>query len=80
MGSSFESTLILRIPFFCDEPYCFVDSLGQLLTLFAKGIMCNILVCLAVLIGFARCAVAGKVIGIILPISPSCRQWSLRVE
>ncbi|MDR3885826.1 MAG: formate/nitrite transporter family protein [Senegalimassilia sp.] len=54
--------------------------MGQLLTLFAKGIMCNIFVCLAVLIGFARRTVTGKVIGIILPISPSCRQWPLRIE
>ena len=80
MGSSFESMAILQIPFFCDEPYCFVDSLDQLLTLFAKGIMCNILVCLAVWIGFAGRTVTDKVIGIILPISPSCRQWPLRVE
>ena len=38
-------------------------------TLFAKGIMCNILVCLAVWIGFAGRTVTDKVIGIILPIS-----------
>ena len=69
MGSSFESTLILRIPFFCDEPYCFVDSLGQLLTLFAKGIMCNIFVCLAVWIGTAGKTVVDKVVGILLPIA-----------
>lgn len=38
-------------------------------TLFCKGIMCNVLVCLAVWIGFAARTVADKVIGIILPIS-----------
>lgn len=38
-------------------------------TLFAKGIMCNIFVCLAVWIGFASRTVADKVLGIILPIS-----------
>lgn len=38
-------------------------------TLFAKGIMCNIFVCLAVWIGFAGRTVTDKVIGIILPIS-----------
>ena len=38
-------------------------------TLFFKGIMCNVLVCLAVWIGFAGRTVVDKVIGIILPIS-----------
>ncbi len=38
-------------------------------TLFAKGIMCNIFVCLAVWIGFAARTVADKVLGILLPIS-----------
>lgn len=38
-------------------------------TLFFKGIMCNILVCLAVWIGFAGKTVADKVLGILLPIS-----------
>ncbi|RNL39564.1 formate transporter FocA [Slackia equolifaciens] len=38
-------------------------------TLFFKGIMCNVLVCLAVWIGFAGRTVADKVVGIILPIS-----------
>lgn len=38
-------------------------------TLFAKGIMCNILVCLAVWIGFSARTVADKVLGILLPIS-----------
>ncbi|MBS5479071.1 MAG: formate/nitrite transporter family protein, partial [Coriobacteriia bacterium] len=38
-------------------------------TLFFKGIMCNIFVCLAVWIGFAAKNVADKVIGILLPIS-----------
>ena len=38
-------------------------------TLFFKGIMCNIFVCLAVWIGFAAKNVADKVLGILLPIS-----------
>ena len=38
-------------------------------TLFFKGIMCNIFVCLAVWIGFAARSVADKVIGILLPIA-----------
>ncbi|WP_101722607.1 formate/nitrite transporter family protein [Eggerthella timonensis] len=38
-------------------------------TLFFKGVMCNILVCLAVWIGFSARTVVDKVIGIILPIS-----------
>lgn len=38
-------------------------------TLFAKGILCNVLVCLAVWIGFASRTIADKVIGIILPIA-----------
>lgn len=39
------------------------------ITLFAKGILCNILVCLAVWIGFSARTVADKVLGILLPIS-----------
>ena len=39
------------------------------LTLFFKGIMCNVLVCLAVWIGFSARTVADKVLGILLPIS-----------
>lgn len=39
------------------------------ITLFFKGIMCNILVCLAVWIGFSARTVADKVLGILLPIS-----------
>ena len=38
-------------------------------TLFFKGIMCNIFVCLAVWIGFGARTTADKVLGIILPIS-----------
>ncbi len=38
-------------------------------TLFFKGIMCNILVCLAVWIGFSARTVVDKVIGILLPIA-----------
>ena len=38
-------------------------------TLFFKGILCNILVCLAVWIGFAARTIVDKVIGILLPIS-----------
>lgn len=38
-------------------------------TLFCKGILCNIFVCLAVWIGFASRTIVDKVIGIILPIS-----------
>lgn len=38
-------------------------------TLFFKGVMCNILVCLAVWIGFSSRTVADKVVGILLPIS-----------
>ena len=39
------------------------------LTLFFRGILCNIFVCLAVRIGFAARSVADKVLGILLPIS-----------
>lgn len=39
------------------------------LTLFGKGIMCNVMVCLAVWIGFSARTVADKVLGILLPIS-----------
>lgn len=39
------------------------------ITLFFKGIMCNILVCLAVWIGFSARTVVDKVIGILLPIA-----------
>lgn len=38
-------------------------------TLFFKGILCNIFVCLAVWIGFAARTIVDKVIGILLPIS-----------
>ena len=38
-------------------------------TLFVRGILCNILVCLAVRIGFAARSVADKVLGILLPIA-----------
>lgn len=38
-------------------------------TLFVRGMLCNVLVCLAVRIGFAARSVADKVLGIILPIS-----------
>lgn len=38
-------------------------------TLFFKGIMCNVLVCLAVWIGFSGKTVADKVLGLLLPIS-----------
>ncbi|MEG1196967.1 MAG: formate/nitrite transporter family protein [Raoultibacter sp.] len=39
------------------------------ITLFFKGILCNILVCLAVWIGFSARTVVDKVVGILLPIS-----------
>ena len=39
------------------------------ITLFFKGILCNIFVCLAVRIGFGARTVVDKVIGILLPIS-----------
>lgn len=39
------------------------------ITLFFKGILCNIFVCLAVWIGFATRTVVDKVVGILLPIS-----------
>ena len=38
-------------------------------TLFVRGILCNVLVCLAVRIGFAARSVADKVLGILLPIA-----------
>lgn len=38
-------------------------------TLFFKGVMCNIFVCLAVWIGFAAKTVTDKVVGILLPIA-----------
>ena len=38
-------------------------------TLFFKGIMCNILVCLAVWIGYSARTVADKVLGVLLPVS-----------
>ena len=38
-------------------------------TLFFKGVMCNVFVCLAVWIGFAARSVADKVVGILLPIA-----------
>ncbi len=39
------------------------------LTLFAKGIMCNFLVCLAVWIAYASRSIADKMLGILLPIA-----------
>ena len=42
---------------------------SDILTILAKGILCNFFVCLAVWIGFAGRTVVDKVIGIILPIS-----------
>lgn len=39
------------------------------LTLFFRGVLCNIFVCLAVRIGFAARSVADKVLGILLPIT-----------
>ncbi len=39
------------------------------LTLFAKGIMCNFLVCLAVWIAYGSKTVADKMLGILLPIA-----------
>ncbi len=38
-------------------------------TLFVRGILCNILVCLAVRIGFSSRSVVDKVVGVLLPIS-----------
>ncbi|AIF90238.1 hypothetical protein GS08_03525 [Bifidobacterium longum] len=38
-------------------------------TLFVCGILCNVLVCLAVRIGFAARSVPDKVLGILLPIA-----------
>ena len=38
-------------------------------TIFAKGILCNVLVCLAVWIGFSARSVVDKVLGIFLPIT-----------
>lgn len=38
-------------------------------TLFVRGILCNILVCLAVRVGFSARSVGDKVLGILLPIS-----------
>lgn len=38
-------------------------------TIFFKGVMCNVLVCLAVWIGFSARTVVDKVVGIILPIT-----------
>lgn len=42
---------------------------GDWITLFAKGIMCNFLVCLGVWIAYASRSVADKMLGILLPIS-----------
>ena len=39
------------------------------ITLFFKGILCNVLVCLAVWIGFSARTVADKVLGVLLPVS-----------
>ena len=41
----------------------------DLFTLFCKGILCNILVCLAVWIGFAGHTIVDKVIGLLFPIT-----------
>lgn len=41
---------------------------GDWVTLFAKGIMCNFLVCLAVWIAYGSRSVADKMLGILLPI------------
>ena len=38
-------------------------------TLFARGVLCNVLVCLAVRIGYSSRSTADKVLGILLPIS-----------
>lgn len=38
-------------------------------TLFARGVLCNVLVCLAVRIGYSGRSVADKVLGVLLPIS-----------
>lgn len=38
-------------------------------TLFCKGVLCNLLVCLAVWIGFGARSTADKVLGILLPVS-----------
>ena len=38
-------------------------------TLFFKGILCNVLVCLAVLMGFAAHSVADKILAVLLPVS-----------
>ncbi len=38
-------------------------------TLFCKGILCNVLVCLAVWTGFAGRSVTDKILGVILPVS-----------
>ena len=39
------------------------------ISLFCKGILCNVLVCLAVWIGFSARTVADKVLGVLLPVS-----------
>jgi formate transporter len=38
-------------------------------TLFFKGILCNVLVCLGVWLAYAGCSVTDKVVGLILPVS-----------
>ena len=38
-------------------------------TLFFKGILCNVLVCLAVWMGFAAHSVADKILAVLLPVS-----------
>lgn len=38
-------------------------------TLFAKGVLCNVLVCLAVWIGYSARTVVDKVVGVLLPVS-----------
>jgi len=40
-----------------------------MMTLFAKGILCNMLVCLGVWLAYAGRSVTDKIVGVILPIS-----------
>jgi formate/nitrite transporter FocA (FNT family) len=39
------------------------------LTLFIKGILCNVLVCLAVWLAYAGRSVADKIVALVLPVS-----------
>lgn len=45
-------------------------------TIFVKGILCNLLVCLGVWVGYAGRTVADKVLGVLLPVSASWRSGS----